>query len=70
VLYFASIVAAMVRCQRRITRLDDTDTRRGVEQCLAQPWLDAPTRQLLEQGLKALNGNGTPALGRQTKNNH
>lgn len=66
VLYFTSIVAALVRCRRRITRLDDADTRRGVEQCLAQPWLDAPTRRLLEEGLKAL-GNGSPSLGRQAR---
>ena len=65
VLYFASIVAALVRCQRRITRLSDADTRHGVEQCLAQSWLDAATRQLLDEGLKALRGNGSPALSRQ-----
>ena len=65
VLYFASIVAAMVRCQRRITRLSDADTRHGVEQCLAQNWLDAATRQLFDDGLKALQGNGSPTLGKQ-----
>ena len=64
VLYFASIVVAMVRCRRRITRLDDADTRQGVEQCLAQSWLDAATRQLLEDGLKALAGNGSATLSK------
>lgn len=67
VLYFASIVVAMTRCQRRITRLDDAATRRGVEQCLAQNWLDAPTRQLLEEGLRALKANRSLALGRQSR---
>ena len=67
VLYFASIVVAMVRCHRRITRLDDAATRQGVEQCLAQSWLDAPTRQLFEDGLKALAGNGSSALSKQPK---
>jgi hypothetical protein len=67
VLYFASIVVAMVRCQRRITRLDDADTRHGVEQCLAQTWLDAATRQLFEDGLKVLRGDGSSALSKQPK---
>jgi len=70
VLYFASIVAALVRCRRRITRLDDANTRQGVEQCLAQSWLDAPTRRLFEDGLKALAGNGTVALGKQPQSRH
>lgn len=67
VLYFASIVVAMLRCRRRITRLADADLRRGVEQCLAQAWLDAPTRQLFEDGLKALRGNGSSALSQPPK---
>jgi hypothetical protein len=67
VLYFTSIVVALTRCQRRITRLEDTDIRKGVEQCLAQNWLDATTRQLLEDGLKALAGNGNSALSKQPK---
>jgi len=67
VLYFASIVVAMVRCRRRITRLDDAETCRGIKQCLAQSWLDAPTRQLLEEGLKALKSNGSTALSANPK---
>lgn len=67
VFYFTSIVVAMVRCRRRITRLNDADIRHGVEQCLAQTWLDAATRQLFEGGLKALAGNGNSALSQQPK---
>ena len=67
VLYFASIIVAMVRCRRRITRLADADLRRGVEQCLAQAWLDAPTRQLFEDGLKALRGNGSFVFSQKPK---
>jgi hypothetical protein len=46
VLYFASIVAALVRCGRRITALDDDALRRSVDWALQQPWLDADTRAL------------------------
>jgi hypothetical protein len=68
ILYFASIVVAMVRCRHRITRLDDAEIRHGVEQCLAQSWLDSRTRQLLDDGLKALSGNAISPLGRTPKN--
>ena len=54
VLYFASIAAAMVRCRRRITGLSDAGLADGLRWILARPWLDAPTRTLLEEGLAAL----------------
>ena len=54
VLYFASIAAAMVRCRRRITGLSDADLADGLRWTLARPWLDAPTRSLIEEGLALL----------------
>ena len=58
VLYFASISVALVRCGRRITRLDDARLRGGIEWAMAQPWVDESTRGLLSQGLDALEGSG------------
>lgn len=70
VLYFASIVTALVRCRRRITRLENADIQHGVEQCLAQTWLDAGTRQLFEEGLRALRDNGNSALSKPPPSKH
>ena len=56
VLYFASIVAAMVRCRRRITGLDNEEVRSGIDWALALPWLDKPTRSLFQEGQEFLNG--------------
>ncbi len=54
VLYFATIAAALVRCRRRITGLSDADLADGLRWILARPWLDTPTRALLEEGLALL----------------
>ena len=51
VLYFASISTALVRCRARISELDDRSLRAGLESVLDQPWLDAKTRSLLQDGL-------------------
>jgi hypothetical protein len=67
VLYFASIVVALRRCRRRISRLDDAALRRGVELCLRQPWLDDSTRELFQEGLQALRDNGGSALSQPPK---
>jgi hypothetical protein len=48
-LYYASIAAALVRLNARITRLPDADLRRGLLLTRQQPWLDAETQQLLLQ---------------------
>ena len=55
VLYFASIAAALVRCRRRITGLSNADLADGLNWVLARPWLDAPTRTLIEESLPLLN---------------
>jgi hypothetical protein len=54
VLYYASILVALVRCNRRITDLDDRDLAQGVRWALGLVWLDDSTRQLLNEGLRQL----------------
>ena len=54
-LYYASIVVAMLRCGKRITTLDDASLRRGVEWLLGQPWLEDKTRAILKEGLDFLD---------------
>jgi hypothetical protein len=52
VLYFACIAAAMVRCRRRISGLTNDALTDGLHWVLARPWLDAPTRALVEESLQ------------------
>ena len=54
VIYFASIIAAMTRGSRRITRLDNTALRQAVDWALAQPWLEDTTRALFLEGQQYL----------------
>jgi hypothetical protein len=54
VLYFASIAAALVRCRRRITGLSNDALTQGLRWVLGRPWLDAPTRRLVKDGLQFL----------------
>ncbi|HUT92100.1 MAG TPA: hypothetical protein VMY37_21580 [Thermoguttaceae bacterium] len=50
VLYVASIVVALVRCEKRITRLGDDGLQYGLDRALRQTWLGGSTRGLLEEG--------------------
>jgi len=54
VLYFASIVVALQRCQTRITELDDDGLLKGTQWALAQTWLDQPIRSLFEEAMTKL----------------
>ena len=54
-LYFAAITAAMVRCQRRITALGNQELRDNLEWLDGQPWVDAETRHLLQEGRALLD---------------
>jgi len=54
VLYFASIAAAMTRCGKRITRLDDASLRDGIRWAAELGWLDDDTLSLLNEGLRLL----------------
>jgi hypothetical protein len=58
VLYFLSIVAAMTRCGRRITRMDDSSLIYGLRWALRQPWLGDSARAILQEGLQAAGGTG------------
>jgi hypothetical protein len=46
VLYYCAIAAALVRCGRRITELDDAALAFGINWVLEQNWIDTPTRRL------------------------
>jgi hypothetical protein len=55
VLYYAAIVVAQTRCGERISGLDNAGLKQGLDWALTQLWLDASTRMIFEQGLKALD---------------
>jgi hypothetical protein len=61
VLYFSSIVAAMTKCGRRITKMDDRSLEYSLNWALRQPWLDDPTRRMLQEGLGAVGPSGPEA---------
>jgi len=54
VLYFMCIVAAMIKCGRRITQMDDAALRYSLDWAVRQTWLDKATRELFEQGVAAI----------------
>jgi hypothetical protein len=54
VLYFASIVVALLRCETRITELDDDGLLKGAQWALAQTWLDQSMRSLFEEATAKL----------------
>ena len=54
VIYFASIIAAMTRHSRRITKLDNAALRDAVDWALAQPWLDEISRGVFLEGRQFL----------------
>jgi hypothetical protein len=56
-LYYLAIVLAALRLRRRITRMDHSHLRQGVEWCLRQPWIDPATRELFEVELTTLFGD-------------
>jgi len=59
VLYYASIAAALVRLDRRISRLGDAEYKRGLEWAIGRPWVEAPIRLLLNEALQKLAASGT-----------
>ncbi len=52
VLYFMSLAAAMVRCGRRLSKLDDSALQEGLAWCRSQCWVDDATRELLGKALE------------------
>jgi hypothetical protein len=55
-LYYASIAAALVRLDTRISQLSDADLQRGLRGTLGQSWLDDATKELLAQALAKVSG--------------
>jgi len=53
-LYLLSILVALTRCGRRITKLDEQGLRQSLDWALTQPWLDQASRDLLEEGYQAI----------------
>jgi WD40 repeat protein/predicted Ser/Thr protein kinase len=53
-IYFAAIAVALTRCGQRITGLDDTALRRGMEWVMAQPWIEESIRSPVRDALTVL----------------
>lgn len=58
VLYFASIAAALSRCERRITTLSDDEITEGISWALSRDWVTAGARDVLSAGLEAVHPPG------------
>jgi hypothetical protein len=59
-LYYASIAAALVRLDARISQLQDAELQRGLLWAKDQPWVDDQTREILVEALKKIPP-GVPA---------
>jgi len=57
-LYYAAIAAALIRCEERITDLDDASLRHGFQWGVEQPWGDEAVKSVLREALASIpNGN-------------
>jgi hypothetical protein len=54
VLYYAAIILGVLRQNTRITKLDDTSLRKGIEWSIAVPWIDQSLKQLFTEGLEKI----------------
>ena len=54
VLYYASIGAALVKLNKKVSSLDDASLRTGFDWLLALPWIDQPIRELAKQAVSRL----------------
>jgi hypothetical protein len=61
-LYYTSIATALVRLEARISQLKDDELRRGLLWAKDQPWVDAPTREILVDAIKKIVP-GSPGKG-------
>ncbi|MGD0388982.1 MAG: hypothetical protein ABSC42_08510 [Tepidisphaeraceae bacterium] len=50
-LYYVSIAAADMRCQKRLSKLSDESLSRGLAWCGAQTWLDEPVRLVVDEAM-------------------
>jgi hypothetical protein len=53
-LYYASIAAALVRLDTRISQLKDAELREGLLWAQGESWIDSETKQLLDQAARRL----------------
>lgn len=56
-LYYASIAAALVRLDKRISQLSNADLQRGLRATREQPWLDERTKSLLSEALNKISSD-------------
>jgi hypothetical protein len=66
VLYTTAITLARVRCETRITSLDDAQIAANLRWCLVQSWIDPQILRLARQGLEVLEG--VPRTGGRGEN--
>jgi len=57
-LYYASIAAALVHLDKRISQLPEADLQRGFRWLEVQAWLDDATKRLVAEARKKLSGGG------------
>src|SRR5271155_1066680 len=58
VLYYASIAAALVRLDKRISQLSDAELKRGFLWVRSQAWVEPPIQNLLDEALQKLAQGG------------
>ena len=58
VLYYASIAAALVRCNARITRLSNDELQKAFQWAGSQVWVDDPMRDLFKKALQLVTTGG------------
>ena len=63
VLYYASIAAAIVRLDARISQLKDPELQRGLLWAKDQPWVDDQTREILVQALEKISSDAQKTKG-------
>jgi hypothetical protein len=59
VLYYASIAAAYVRLDQKISQLNEAELKRGLSWARSQAWVEAPIRNLLDESLQKLAQAGS-----------
>jgi len=55
VIYYASVVVALLRCRARISQQPDALLRDGLSSLVDQTWIGDPLRSLLQEGLDRLH---------------
>jgi hypothetical protein len=57
VLYFLSIIVALVKCGSPISKLDNQALQHGLKWAMAQSWLDRDTQRLFHQGTEIVQNS-------------